>query len=571
MRAAGSHVAHAPPQLPRPHPERVEARVLQVETDAHGAAGEHGQILDAILPAHAHERLIGGHGIRLVRGERRHLFLGVVFRDRDGPSVRMQNLDAQGAVRRVGLHVHEHEARVELHRARGEHRPFRACIHRAEAIAAQEGEAHRAAGVPLVRRAAPAAEVEPEIAPVNEETTAGGLHVAPVPVALLFRDINQRAAVRPIPVIAIAAEAEPDGVRFGPAGGHVLVPAPDGEEADHQTFVRRCVEVVELRSHLQISAHRIQAVRPHPHRRLRDVLPMRSGDQVFHLPIAAGARLAPLVAQAVNPHVAERIEKDRAAVTNRAGAQRRCAPVDAIRREVQREAKVPVLPVRAPHLVAAAGVHVVLIQPHGRGVPGIGLHEIAAGLHVELRLLPIQPVGGQCQRRAARVAGHIPGGEHGLHAEQFARERVLQQPAVQAFHRAALGGAGKQQHRAVLQAHPVETLRRVQQRAGYELVQLACERGAHRLVQRGVCGVERRQLGAGVSGKLGAEMLQERIGAGRLEFLHQPGHVLNLRRLERRWRDQVHGIHPDTVAEGHGHRCIAGGLPGRVRLEHGVV
>ena len=546
-----------------------------MEPELHRSSGQHAQVLDAIRPTHSHQRLVGGQRAGVLLGERRDLLLCVVLCHRDGPPVRVQDLDAQLAIGRVGFQVHEEVVRVELHRSRRQHAALRPGVHRGEAIAAQRRQTHCPAAVALALCARAPAEVEVQVPPDDLKTARDGLHVAPVPVALFLRHINQRSAVRPVPVIAIAAEAEPDGVRFRAALGNVFVAAPDREEADHQALVAHRVEVVELGRDLQIGAQRVEPVGADPHLRLRDFLPVRPGEQVLHLPVATRARLAPAVAQAVAPHLAERIPKHRRAVARRAGAQHARPPVNAVRRVVQREAERVAVLVRAPHLVTLRWVGRFLIEPHRRGVARVELHEVAAGLHIELRLLPINAVGRGRQRGATSVAGHVVAREERLHAGQLARKRVLQQPAVLPLEqRAARWAQGQQLRRALLHTagplHVTEPLRRVNQRAVDGAIQLGGQHLLHHAQAGGIHGLERSQRRARRRRELLAEEFRRRVRAGIEQSLHERGGVLNFLGLELRRGERAPRVQPHAVAERHRHSA-AQLLPLAVRLHHGVV
>src|SRR5262249_56638718 len=100
-------------------------------------------------------------------------------------------------------------------------------IHRSEAVAAQQGQPRGAhAGRRRAPDARPAADVE--VKPIADDQAAapGRLDVAPVPVAVLLRNGDEGSMVGPVPVEAVAAEADADLVGLGPI---VRLPAPDGE------------------------------------------------------------------------------------------------------------------------------------------------------------------------------------------------------------------------------------------------------------------------------------------------------------------------------------------------------
>src|SRR5437764_400526 len=83
----------------------------------------------------------------------------------------------------------------------------------------------------------------------------------PLPVAVLLRDGDQGAAVRPMPVEAIATEAGADLVRLGPV---LRLAAPDAEQPEQQTLVGDTVEVVQLWRGLQVVALRVELVGAYP-------------------------------------------------------------------------------------------------------------------------------------------------------------------------------------------------------------------------------------------------------------------------------------------------------------------
>src|SRR5205807_1930183 len=129
---------------------------------------------------------------------------------------------------------------AEAQRSGGERAALRAGVERGEAVAAQDRQAGAAAGVAgsaLARRSGPATVVEPQLVPHDEAAAACRLHVTPVPVALVLGHREERPALRPVPVEAVAAEADADLVRLRPARRDVLVAAPDGEQAQHQALV----------------------------------------------------------------------------------------------------------------------------------------------------------------------------------------------------------------------------------------------------------------------------------------------------------------------------------------------
>src|SRR5207244_12444764 len=93
---------------------------------------------------------------------------------------------------------------------------------------------------PAHARAAAAVEVEPVAD--DQAAAARRLDVAPVPVAVMFGDRDERGMRRTGPVETVAAVAEADLVRLGAVA---RLPAPDRKEPEEQALVRDAVEVVE--------------------------------------------------------------------------------------------------------------------------------------------------------------------------------------------------------------------------------------------------------------------------------------------------------------------------------------
>src|SRR5205823_1377021 len=120
-------------------------------------------------------------------------------------------------------------------------------------------------------------------------------------VARPLRDADNGPAVRARPVEAVPAEADADLVGLGPARRDVLVAAPDREQPQQHALVGDAVEVVQLTRGAQVLALRVEPVGAAPQRRLVDARPLRPLQQVLNLPVAPLARLAPAVADAVDP------------------------------------------------------------------------------------------------------------------------------------------------------------------------------------------------------------------------------------------------------------------------------
>src|SRR4051812_21486205 len=80
-------------------------------------------------------------------------------------------------------------------------------VHGGEAVAAQDCEAGGGdAGLGAARHSGATAHVEPELIAYNEAAAADALDVAPIPVALFFRDGDEGLVGGAVPVEAVAAE-----------------------------------------------------------------------------------------------------------------------------------------------------------------------------------------------------------------------------------------------------------------------------------------------------------------------------------------------------------------------------
>src|SRR5262249_61176494 len=107
----------------------------------------------------------------------------------------------------------------------------------------------------------------------------------------------------PAPAVAAVADAHLVGLL---ALGELA--APDREQPQHDALVGGAVEVVQLRRDLVVVARRVELVGAAPQGRRRVRAPLSALDHVVaRLPVAALARLAPAVTQAVDPHLAERV------------------------------------------------------------------------------------------------------------------------------------------------------------------------------------------------------------------------------------------------------------------------
>src|SRR5204863_1382030 len=135
----------------------------------------------------------------------------------DRSPLTIEQLDSQFTVRCVD--VHEEVTSGEAQRTRGQRvgrragrytsyaRHRRTRVHRGETVAAQYGEpgaAHPRFARP--RTASTSADIEVQFVADHHAAAAGRLDVAPVPRADLFRHRRERAAVRTMPVKAVAAE-----------------------------------------------------------------------------------------------------------------------------------------------------------------------------------------------------------------------------------------------------------------------------------------------------------------------------------------------------------------------------
>src|SRR5262245_8997948 len=98
---------------------------------------------------------------------------------------------------------------LEAHGSRRQRAFVLVCIHRGEAVAAQEGQARAAdAGRRRAPDASPAADVKVEPVADHQAAAAGRLDIAPVPVAVLLRNGDESTMIGPVPVKPIAAEAD---------------------------------------------------------------------------------------------------------------------------------------------------------------------------------------------------------------------------------------------------------------------------------------------------------------------------------------------------------------------------
>src|SRR5438876_7826669 len=141
----------------------------------------------------------------------------------------------------------------------------------------------------------------------HQAAAAGRLDIAPVPVAALFGNRDERPMVGPVPVKAIAAKAKAHLVGLGPIG---WLPAPDREQPQQQALVSDGVEIVELRRRLEVVARRIETVSPDPRQRLAS-LPFGSGDQIGMFPVMTNPSMrARVAAQAIDPDLTERVIED---------------------------------------------------------------------------------------------------------------------------------------------------------------------------------------------------------------------------------------------------------------------
>src|SRR6201999_1247073 len=96
----------------------------------------------------------------------------------------------------------------------------------------------------------------------DDQTSAPArLHIAPVPVAMMFRHRQKRRAVAAIPVVSIAAPADHDFVRLGTI---LWLAAPDGGRAEHDALLSNAIEVIELRAGLEIVTEVIEFVGADP-------------------------------------------------------------------------------------------------------------------------------------------------------------------------------------------------------------------------------------------------------------------------------------------------------------------
>ena len=206
----------------------------------------------------------------------------------------------------------------------------------------------------------------------------------------------------------------------------VLRTAEDGEEADQETLVRGHVHVVE--GHGVIGPRGIRkvgAVRALPQDLVAVAIPDRSVEEVVGLgvgphevvvPAPVGADRLAAAAHAHAPLPAKRIVEERRVVADVRG-DHRSRPVNAVRRGLQPSFLAEVHPVLAAaieleHLVALPRIGGVQIQPDGAAVSLVGRtggpDEVGAGLHVQLRALPLQSVAAGRQGRRRHPARQVP-------------------------------------------------------------------------------------------------------------------------------------------------------------------
>src|SRR5262249_23619461 len=213
IRAARRHVAVARSGLCGAYPECIKPACSQMEAEANALAGEPRDIR-VLCPGHAMERLVFSNRDAACQAQGLDHFTFFV-----------QDFDAQFALARID--VDEKMSALEAHGSRRQSAFVLVCIHRGEAIPAQDCQARAShAGRRRAPDASPAADVKVEPVADYQAAAAGRLDIAPVPVAVLFRNRDERAMVGPVPVKPIAAETDAHLVRLGPI---FRLSAPDRE------------------------------------------------------------------------------------------------------------------------------------------------------------------------------------------------------------------------------------------------------------------------------------------------------------------------------------------------------
>src|SRR5665213_1518580 len=258
-------------------------------------------------------------------------------------------------------------------------------IERHEPVAPKRCETSRAdARIRSVRDAMPPAHVEIQPVADDQAATAGRLHVRPVPVAEMLGDGQERIAIGPRPVKAVAAVADADVIRLF---ADKTLASKDREQAEHDALVRDAVEVVEFRRDVVLSTLRVELVGGRPQHRLV-VSPMRAVHPIAGLKVEAMTRWSGLAgSQAEYPYVAKRVVEERRAIARVSGVTG-LRPVNAVGRDELLE--VVVVPRR--HLVAPRRIRLVLIDPRRRRI-AVAVHDdVRAFDDVESRAVPVDAV-----------------------------------------------------------------------------------------------------------------------------------------------------------------------------------
>ena len=322
----------------------------------------------------------------------------------DGLAVLVEDLGPKLAV--VGIHVDEQILAGEADRARGQHARFGAGVHRGEPVASDGGQAGCVgAWCPVFR---PAADVEVELVADDQASAAGRLDVAPVPGPVGFIHPGEGTAVGPVPVEAVAAEAQEDLV---PLGSHTAVSLPDGEQPDHEALVRHAIEVVELRRDLGEILVGVVGVQPIGVGPKVNVLagPLQALGGIGMLTVGPGTpHTGETAANTIHPDLAEGVVEDGGAVADARGNRHRLTPVDPIRRAEQPQAPMPAALVMhgRKQLVSPRGILLEEVEPDGVRIARLFLDDVRARQHVQRRLFPVNAV----------LAGGVTGG-HAVAAE----------------------------------------------------------------------------------------------------------------------------------------------------------
>src|SRR6266540_2232881 len=311
----------------------------------------------------------------------------------------------------------------ETHRPRRQRADGFFRVHRCEPVTTESGQpCCQGARLVATRPTRSSADVEVEIVAHDQESAARGLDIVGVPVALLVGHGAKCPSIRPGPMPSVPAVAQHDVVWFVTVGG---LAAPDGEEPDDHAFVGDGVEVVELGLDFEIIALRVEAIHVRPAHRLI-YLPSSGSKNVRTFLVRAFPRktVAPVnrisdlidMADAINPDLAERVPEDSASVHHSAALGERVAPMNAIRREMDRHD--PIVPFghwirctsanHAKHLETSRRILLLQIKPYRARVPSARLDDVGLWLHIKGRFFPLDAVTGGGVGGGGALSDHVP-------------------------------------------------------------------------------------------------------------------------------------------------------------------